>query len=75
MKYSTKELEELISVAKTSAHPNDIPWDKIDLTEDELYRTFAATVLDMDRNPVVQRSIILNLMVENFELYLKVMGK
>jgi hypothetical protein len=73
LKYSTKELEQLVDVAKASAHPNNIDWDSINITEDALYRTFAATVLEMDRDPVVQQSIILNLLIENFELKLEQM--
>lgn len=75
MKYTTKELEELIDLAKAGTEGDPIDWSGLNVTEDDVYRTLAATVLEMDPNPLVQRSVIVRLLAENFVLNLRLAGK
>jgi len=75
LKYTTKELEELIDLAKAGTEGDPIDWDGLNVTEDDVYRTLAATVLEMDPNPLVQRSVIVRLLAENFVLNLRLAGK
>ena len=75
MKYTTRDLEELVELAKAGAEGDPIDWGDLNVTEDDAYRMMAAHVLEMDPDPKVQRSVITKLLVENFVLNLKLMGK
>lgn len=75
MKYSTKELEELVELAKEGAEFDPIDWGELNISEDDAYRMMAGHVLEMDPDAKVQRSVIVKLLVENFVLNLRLMGK
>lgn len=75
MNYTTRELEELVDLAKAGAEGDPIDWGDLSVDRDDAYRMMAAHVLDMDPDLTVQRSVIVKLLVENFVLNLKLMGK
>lgn len=74
MKYSTKALEQLVSLAMAGEQEDPIDWSKLKVTEGEAYRMMARHVLEMDPDPLIQRSVIVKLLVENFVLNLKLLG-
>lgn len=75
MNYTTRELEELVELAKEGADADPIDWSDLNISEDEAYRMMAGHVLTMDPDVKVQRSVIVKLLVENFVLNLRLMGK
>lgn len=75
MKYSTKDLEELVELAKEGAEADPIDWGELNISEDDAYRMMAGHVLEMDPDTKIQRSVIVKLLVENFVLNLRLMGK
>ena len=75
MKSTTKQLEELISLAKAGEQGDPIDWGKLNVSKDDAYRMMAGHVLEMDPDAIVQRSVIVKLLVENFVLNIQLMEK
>ena len=65
----------LVILAKEGESIDPIDWGELNITEDQAYIMMAAHVLEMDRNPLTDGAIIVKLLVENFVLNLKLMGK
>ena len=68
-------IEDLVSIAMEANIADPIDWSELNISEDEAYRMFAATVLEMDNEPMADKAIIVKLLVENFVLNLKLLGK
>ena len=52
-----------------------INWGNLKITEDQAYVMMATHVLEMERNHLTDGAIIVKLLVENFVLNLKLLGK
>lgn len=72
---SSKELQVLIELAMDNEITDPIDWSELNISEKEAYIMMASHVMEMDDNPTVNKSIIVKLMVENFVLNLKLLGK
>jgi hypothetical protein len=68
-------IEDLVSIAMEANIADPIDWGELNISEDEAYRMFAATVLEMGNEPMADKAIIVKLLVENFVLNLKLLGK
>jgi len=68
-------MEDLISIAMEADIADPIDWGELNVSEEEAYRMFAATVLEMNNDPLADKAIIVKLLVENFVLNLKLLGK
>lgn len=68
-------IEDLVSIAMEAEIADPIDWGELNVSEEEAYRMFAATVLEMDNEPMADKAIIVKLLVENFVLNLKLLGK
>ena len=68
-------IEDLVSIAMEANIADPIDWGELNISEDEAYRMFAATVLEMGNEPMADKAIIVKLLVENFILNLKLLGK
>ena len=69
------DVKVLVELAKEGAEFDPIDWGDLNITEDEAYVMMAAHVLEMERNHLTDGAIIVKLLVENFVLNLKLMGK
>ena len=65
----------LVELAMVSEIADPISWDNLSITEEQAYIMMATHVLDMDRNNLTDGAIIVKLLVENFILNLKLIGK
>jgi|TARA_B100001094_G_scaffold28576_1_gene23919 hypothetical protein len=72
---SSKELQVLVELAMDNEITDPIDWSELNISEKEAYIMMASHVMEMDDNPTVNKSIIVKLMVENFVLNLKLLGK
>lgn len=72
---SSKELQVLVELAMDNEITDPIDWNELNISEKEAYIMMASHVMEMDDNPTVNKSIIVKLMVENFVLNLKLLGK
>lgn len=72
---SSKELQVLVELAMDNVITDPIDWNELNISEKEAYIMMATHVMEMDDNPTVNKSIIVKLMVENFVLNLKLLGK
>lgn len=72
---SSPELQLLVELAMDNEITDPIDWNELNISEKEAYTMMATHVLEMDDNPVINKSIIVKLMVENFVLNLKLLGK
>lgn len=72
---SSKELQVLVELAMDNEITDPIDWGELNISEKEAYIMMASHVMEMDDNPTVNKSIIVKLMVENFVLNLKLLGK
>lgn len=72
---SSPELQLLVELAMDNEITDPIDWNELNISEKEAYTMMATHVLEMDDNPTVNKSIIVKLMVENFVLNLKLLGK
>jgi hypothetical protein len=68
-------IRNLVLLAKEGAMMDPIDWGELAITEDQAYIMMAAHVLEMERNHLTDGAIIVKLLVENFVLNLKLMGK
>ena len=72
---SSPELQLLVELAMDNEITDPIDWNELNISEKEAYTMMATHVLEMDDNPVINKSIIVKLKVENFVLNLKLLGK
>jgi len=71
-----EKVELIVDIAKESEVTDPIDWGELNVSEEEAYRLMAMHVLEMDLDDkVVTQSIITKLLVENFVLSLKLLGK
>ena len=68
-------IRNLVILAKEGAEMDPIDWGDLNITEDQAYIMMATHVLQMERNLLTDGAIIVKLMVENFVLNLKLLGK
>ena len=69
------EVKILVELAKEANISDTIDWSGLSATEDQAYILMATHVLEMERNHLTDAAIIVKLMVENFVLNLKLLGK
>jgi hypothetical protein len=70
-----ESIRNLVILAKEGETMDPIDWGDLNITEDQAYIMMAAHVLEMERNHLTDAAIIVKLLVENFVLNLKLMGK
>jgi len=68
-------IRNLVALAKEGAEMDPIDWGDLNISEDQAYIIMAAHVLEMERNHLTDGAIIVKLLVENFVLNLKLLGK
>jgi hypothetical protein len=68
-------IRNLVVLAKEGAEMDPIDWGDLNITEDQAYIMMATHVLQMERNHLTDGAIIVKLLVENFVLNLRLMGK
>ena len=68
-------IKTLVILAKEGALMDPIDWSELNITEDQAYVMMATHVLEMERNHLTDGAIIVKLLVENFVLNLKLLGK
>jgi hypothetical protein len=69
------DVKVLVELAKEGGDFDPIDWGDLNISEDEAYVMMAAHVLEMERNHLTDGAIIVKLLVENFVLNLRLMGK
>ena len=74
-KVDDEAIRNLVILAKEGETMDPIDWGDLSITEDQAYIMMAAHVLEMERNHLTDGAIIVKLLVENFVLNLKLMGK
>ena len=72
---TNEAVRNLVLLAKEGAEMDPIDWGDLNITEDQAYVMMAAHVLEMERNHLTDGAIIVKLLVENFVLNLKLLGK
>ena len=72
---TNEAIRNLVILAKEGEKMDPIDWGDLNISEDQAYVMFAAHVLEMERNHLTDGAIIVKLLVENFVLNLKLMGK
>ena len=65
----------LVLLAKEGAEMDPIDWGDLNITEDQAYIMMATHVLQMERNSLTDGAIIVKLLVENFVLNMRLLGK
>ena len=65
----------LVMLAKATSEIDPIDFNGLNITEEQAYVMMATHVLDMERNHLTDGAIIVKLLVENFVLNLKLLGK
>ena len=68
-------IRNLVILAKEGETMDPIDWGDLSITEEQAYIMMATHVLEMERNHLTDGAIIVKLLVENFVLNLKLMGK
>jgi len=68
-------IRNLVILAKEGEMMDPIDWGELNVTEDQAYVMMATHVLEMERNHLTDAAIIVKLLVENFVLNLKLLGK
>jgi hypothetical protein len=68
-------IRNLVILAKEGAEMDPIDWGDLNITEEQAYVMMATHVLEMDLEDLTSRAIIVKLLVENFVLNLRIMGK
>ena len=69
------ELKLIVELAKETSVTDPIDWNELNITEEQAYVMMATHVLEIERNHLTDAAIIVKLMVENFVLNLKLLGK
>jgi hypothetical protein len=68
-------IRNLVLLAKEGAEMDPIDWGDLNITEDQAYIMMATHVLQMERNHLTDGAIIVKLLVENFVLNMRLLGK
>jgi hypothetical protein len=68
-------IRNLVILAKEGAEFDPIEWGDLNISEDQAYVMMAAHVLEMPLGDLTSRAIIVKLLVENFVLNLRLLGK
>mgnify|MGYP007121426862 FL=1 len=68
-------IRNLVILAKEGAEMDPIDWGDLNITEDQAYIMMATHVLEMERNSLTDGAIIVKLLVENFVLNMRLLGK
>ena len=68
-------IRNLVILAKEGAEMDPIDWGDLNISEEQAYIMMATHVLQMERNHLTDGAIIVKLLVENFVLNLKLLGK
>jgi len=71
----SEQLRNLVALAKEGAEFDPIDWGELNISEDQAYAMMAAHVLEMERNSLTDGAIIVKLLVENFVLNMRLLGK
>ena len=72
---TNEDVKVLVELAKEGAEFDPIDWGDLNISEDQAYVMMAAHVLEMERNSLTDAAIIVKLLVENFVLNLRLLGK
>lgn len=72
---TNEQVKLLVDLAKEGAEFDPIDWGDLNITEDQAYVMMAAHVSEMELSDLTSRAIIVKLLVENFVLNLRLMGK
>ena len=75
LEVTNENIRNLVMLAKEGEMVDPIDWGDLKITEEQAYVMMAAHVLEMERNHLTDGAIIVKLLVENFVLNLKLMGK
>ena len=65
----------LVELAKEADTVDPIDWGELNISEDEAFNLMAMHVAEMENNVLTLKASCVKLMVENFVLNLKLMGK
>lgn len=68
-------LKLIVQLAKDSNEADPIDWSDLNISEQEAYVMMATHVQNMDLDLLTAKAIVVKLLVENFALNLKVLGK
>jgi len=68
-------IRNLVILAKEGSEFDPIDWGDLNITEEQAYVMMATHVLQMERNHLTDGAIIVKLLVENFVLNVKLLGK
>ena len=68
-------LKLIVDLAKETSVTDPIDWSELNITEEQAYVMMATHVLEMELDDLTSRAIIAKLLVENFILNLKILGK
>ena len=74
-KPDNEAVQTLVMLAKEGAEMDPIDWGDLNITEDQAYVMMAAHVLEMPLEDLTSRAVIVKLLVENFVLNLRLIGK
>ena len=69
------EVKLLVELAKECETVDPIDWSELNITEDQAYAMMAAHVLEMEDDRLTRDAILVKMLVENFVLNLKLLGK
>jgi hypothetical protein len=72
---TNEQVRLLVELAKEGAEFDPIDWGDLNITEEQAYVLMASHVLEMERNELTDAAIIVKLLVENFVLNLRLLGK
>ena len=72
---TNEAIRNLVTLAKEVESVDPIDWGELSITEEQAYIMMASHVLEMERNHLTDGAIIVKLLVENFVLNLKLLGK
>ena len=75
MMLKNKDVELLVELAMESEIADPIDWGDLNISEEEAYRLMAMHVLEMKNDKITADAIITKLLVENFVLNMKLLGK
>ena len=69
------EVKLLVELAKECETVDPIDWGDLNISEDQAYALMASHVLEMEDDRLTRDAILVKMLVENFVLNLKLLGK
>jgi hypothetical protein len=69
------QIDLLVELAMEVDVADPIDWGELNINEEEAFRLMALHVLEMKHDDLTNKAVIVKLMVENFVLNLKLLGK